>query len=115
MNIRISLFIAVALCLFVSCKKHHSSPGYSGWSTYAGTKEGNRYSSNDEINLKNVSQLKVAWTYSTGDKDSANRSQNQCNPIMVDGILSATTKKILFLAGAAATGNKICLSAPAWV
>ncbi|WP_295670009.1 efflux RND transporter permease subunit, partial [uncultured Mucilaginibacter sp.] len=68
-----------ALCLIYSCKKHISSTGHSGWSTYAGSKDGNRYSSNNQITLQNVSQLKVAWTYSSADKDSANRSQVQPN------------------------------------
>jgi quinoprotein glucose dehydrogenase len=49
--------------------------------------DGARYSSNDQVNDGNVSQLQVAWTYSSNDKDTGNRSQIQCNPIVVDGIL----------------------------
>jgi len=104
--------IVVSLCLITACKKH-SSPGYSGWRTYAGSKDGNRYSSNDQITLKNVNRLKVAWTYSTHDKDSANRSQNQCNPIMVDGILYGTSPKLKLFALDAATGKQKWLFDPA--
>src|ERR1700761_8909341 len=113
MNTRISLFLLAASSLFISCKKHPSAAGYAGWGTYAGTKDGNRYSSNDQITLKNVGQLKVAWTYSTGDKDSANRSQNQCNPIMVDGILYGTSPKLKLFAINAATGEQKWLFDPA--
>jgi len=102
-----------SLCLIISCKKHSSSSGNNGWRTYAGSKEGNRYSTNEEITLKNVGELKVAWTYSTNDKDSANRSQNQCNPIMVDGILYGTSPKLKLFALDAATGTQKWLFDPA--
>ena len=35
--------------------------------------------------------LKVAWTYRTGDARPDGRSQIQCNPIVVDGVLYATS------------------------
>jgi len=97
------------LCTIVSCKKYSAS----GWRTYAGSKDGNRYSSSDQITLKNVSQLKVAWIYSSKDKDSANRSQNQCNPIMVDGILYGTSPKLKLFALDAATGEQKWVFDPA--
>jgi len=102
----------VVAFLFVSCKKR-SAPGYTGWATYAGSKEGNRYSSNDQITLQNINQLKVAWTYSSGDKDNANRSQNQCNPIMVDGVLYGTSPKLKLFALNAVTGEQKWLFDPA--
>src|SRR4051794_918469 len=91
--------IIVALSLIalylIACKDSSSSNvvkgDYSGWRTYAGSKDGIRYSSNDQITTENVSQLQVAWTYSSHDRDTGNRTQNQCNPIMVDGILYGTT------------------------
>ncbi len=113
MKTRISLFFLAALCLFISCKKHLKGNDYSSWSTYAGTKDGNRYSSNSQITPKNVGQLKVAWTYSTADQDSANRSQNQCNPIMVDGILYGTSPKLKLFALNAATGEQKWIFDPA--
>ncbi len=102
----ISLFFLALPCLFVSCKKHKAGTGHDGWSTYAGAKDGDRYSSNTELTPENVSQLQVAWTYSSNDKDSANRSQNQCNPIMIDGILYATSPRLKLLALDAATGEQ---------
>ena len=102
----ISLFFLALLCLFVSCKKHKAGMGHDGWSTYAGAKDGDRYSSNTGITPDNVNQLQVAWTYSSGDKDSANRSQNQCNPIMIDGILYATSPRLKLFALDAVTGEQ---------
>ena len=79
---------------------------FSGWRTYAGTKTGSRYSSNTQINIENVKQLQVAWIYSSQDKDTGNRSQNQCNPIMIDGILYGTSPRLKLLALDASTGKE---------
>ena len=103
MKLSIPLCVLVTACILTSCKKHTTTAD-TEWRTYAGSKEGNRYSANDEITPDNVAQLKVAWTYSSHDKDSANRSQNQCNPIIVDGIMYATSPKLKLFALDAATG-----------
>lgn len=109
-----TICICVTSC-FVSCKNDttSSSDDRSGWPAYAGSKDGNRYSSNDQINAGNVSQLKLAWTYSSGDKDSGNHSQNQCNPIMLDGILYGITPQLKLFALNAATGKQKWLFDPA--
>ena len=76
--------------VFAGCSKIQDSShdiNYTEWRAYAGSVEGNRYSSNDQINASNVANLQVAWTWSSGDKDPENRSQNQCNPLMVEGVL----------------------------
>lgn len=101
------------LLVYLTASCNSSSNDYSGWGNYAGSKEGNRYSSNDQINLQNVGELKVAWTYSTDDKDSANRSQNQCNPIIVDGILYGTSPRLKLFALEAATGKQKWIFDPA--
>jgi len=89
-----------------SCKHTTPNAGYKGWSNYGGTKDASRYSASEDITLENVSKLKVAWTYSSADKDSANRTQNQCNPIMVDGMLYGSTPRLKLFALNAATGQQ---------
>jgi quinoprotein glucose dehydrogenase len=108
------LLSTLVLSLILSCEDKEKSD-YSGWQTYAGSKEGNRYSSNTHITPENVSQLEVAWTFSSEDKDSDNRSQNQCNPIMVDGILYGTTPRLKLFALNAATGETKWIFDPAEV
>jgi quinoprotein glucose dehydrogenase len=61
------------------------------------------YSELDQINRSNVSALKVAWEYHTGDP-----GQMQCNPIIVDGVLYGATASSQIFALDAATG------APLW-
>lgn len=113
MQTRNSAIILAALCLLFSCKNHQNGAGHNGWTTYAGAKDGDRYSANDQITPKNVNQLKIAWTFSTGDKDSANRSQIQCNPIVVDGILYGTSPKLKLFALNAVTGEQKWIFDPA--
>src|SRR5271165_7015175 len=73
------------------------------WRTYGGNPSGTRYSTLKQINRKNVGQLKVAWTYDT--EDAFKDSEMQCQPIVVNGALYATTPKMRLIALDAATGK----------
>ncbi len=64
-----------------------------------------RYSSLTQINRENVKQLKVAWTYDA--HDSFKGSEMQSNPIVVDGMLYATTPKMRVIALDAVTGKEV--------
>jgi quinoprotein glucose dehydrogenase len=104
------LLVTTLIAILFSC---NTKTDYSGWQNYAGSKDGNRYSSNEQITIENVSQLEVAWTFASGDKDPDNRSQNQCNPIMVDGTLYGTTPRLQLFALNAATGETKWIFDPA--
>jgi quinoprotein glucose dehydrogenase len=112
-----SIFIfSILVNLFlVSCKKsvNGNVADYKGWATYAGSKDGSRYSASEKINLQNVQNLKVAWTFSSGDKDPNNHTQNQCNPIMVDGALYGTTPTLKLFSLNAVTGKQNWIFDPA--
>jgi quinoprotein glucose dehydrogenase len=102
------------LVLFAACRSDEGgAAAHHGWPVYAGSSEGIRYSSNDQINKSNVQRLQVAWTYSSHDKDSGNRSQNQCNPIIVDDILYATSPRLKLFALNAVTGKEQWVFDPA--
>jgi quinoprotein glucose dehydrogenase len=58
-----------------------------------------------QITPRNVATLKVAWTYHTGDARPG-RSQIQCNPIVVRGVLYATSPQLKVFALDAATGQQ---------
>ena len=107
--------LPLLLVCIISCKQSSSPKGddYSGWTNYAGSKDGSRYSSNEQINKDNVAQLAEAWRYSSNDKDTGNRTQNQCNPIMVEGILYGTTPQVKLFALNASTGKQLWLFDPA--
>lgn len=87
----------------------HSVDPYSGWTAYGGNSGSLHYSSLHEIDTSNVNQLKPAWVYHTGDADTINHSQIQCNPIIIDGVLYGTTPLMKLFALDAASGK------PLWV
>ncbi|MFL5527132.1 MAG: PQQ-binding-like beta-propeller repeat protein [Gemmatimonadaceae bacterium] len=62
------------------------------------------YSPLDQINRGNVAQLRVAWTYHTGDAPPNAHSEIQATPIIVDGILYTTTPALAVVALRAETG-----------
>ena len=72
------------------------------WSTYGGGLDNTHYSALTQVNRDNVAKLKVAWTYDTGDAFKG--SEMECNPIIVNGTLYATTPKLKVIALDAATG-----------
>jgi quinoprotein glucose dehydrogenase len=92
--------------LFVHSSTHaQTSQAGAGkdWSIYGGGPESTRYSSLKQINRKNVRNLKVAWTFDSGDAYPG--SEMQCNPLVVNGVLYATTPKVNVIALNAATGK----------
>jgi quinoprotein glucose dehydrogenase len=64
-----------------------------------------RYSPLTQVNRGNVAQLTVAWTYDS--HDSFKDSEMQSNPIVVEGMLYATTPTMRVVALDAATGREI--------
>ena len=108
------LLLLLIISMLLACKNPlKQTTNYVNWGAYAATKDGNRFSLVNEITVKNVGRLKVAWTYSSNDRDTGNHSQNQCNPIMVDGVVYATSPKLKLFALDATTGRQLWLFDPA--
>ncbi len=76
---------------------------YRDWAVYGGGSESIRYSDLDQINRGNVRNLRLAWSYDT--KDAFEGSEMQCNPIVVNGVLYATSPKLRIIALDAASGK----------
>ncbi|GGM80062.1 quinoprotein glucose dehydrogenase [Dyadobacter beijingensis] len=93
-----------ALCGFALV----TQPADQNWPEYNGDGSRSHYSALNQITRDNVAQLKVAWTYASGGADTVrNRTQMQCNPIVVDGILYGVSAGIQAFAVDAATGREI--------
>lgn len=75
---------------------------YRSWRTVSGDPGVSRYSELNQINIANVHHLEVAWTYRSGD--ALQRSDIECNPIVVNGVLYATTPNLDLIALDAGTG-----------
>ncbi|MCK8493491.1 PQQ-binding-like beta-propeller repeat protein [Spirosoma sp. RP8] len=79
------------------------------WPTYGGNSAGNRYSPLNQINTQNVKNLRLAWTYETGDNKNPNQRgmDIQCQPIVIKGVLYGTTPRMKLFAVEAATGKQL--------
>lgn len=81
-----------------------SLAGTADWPVALGDPGQRHYSALTQIHTGNVARLVPAWTYRCGDASPQNRSQIQCNPVIVDGVLYATTPTLQLVALEAATG-----------
>lgn len=97
-----TLKIASLLVLGISISCTSSKKDYSKWEEYLGGPERNQYSTLSQFTLDNVTELKVAWSYSAPDS-----GQMQMNPIIVDGILYGVTTTVQAFALNAETGEEI--------
>jgi quinoprotein glucose dehydrogenase len=77
------------------------------WSSYLGDSARSHYSTLKQITPANVQRLEVAWTYRAGDARADNRSQIQCNPLIIDGVLYGTSPQLKVIALDAATGREL--------
>jgi len=94
------LFAAVAAAAL-------GAASHGEWSVHGGDPGHQQYSALDRINTTNVQRLRVAWTYRAGDARADNRSQIQCHPIIVGGVLYATSAQLKAFALDAATGRPL--------
>src|SRR5438105_12737452 len=88
--------IVVFLCGVLVCPTAHGQVSLdTEWPTYGNDPGGTRYSPLSQINRENVSKLKVAWTFHTGDvsegRGRRKRSGFETTPLVVDGTLYLTT------------------------
>ncbi len=81
------------------------------WPHYGGDAGGSKYSTLKQINQQNVTQLKVAWTYHTGEISDGStlpvRTAFECTPLVVDGILYLSTPFGKAVALEAETGKEL--------
>ncbi|MEP7278977.1 MAG: PQQ-binding-like beta-propeller repeat protein [Bacteroidota bacterium] len=83
------------------------------WPLYGGNKAGNRYSALTQINLQNVQELSVAWSYDSNDSSAGDNPQRrrtheiQCQPIVVRGILYGVSNTLKLFALDATTGRQL--------
>lgn len=83
----------------------------AGWPAYGGDAGGSRYSTAAVIDTRNVSKLKIAWTYRTGDvsdgSDGMRKSRFEATPILFNGTLYLTTPFNRVIALDPATGKEL--------
>jgi quinoprotein glucose dehydrogenase len=96
--------IRLAIVLLLLPASLHTQGRTVDWPVYNGSTAHSHYSTLDQITPHNVSRLRVAWTYETRDEFPG--SEMQANPVVIDGVLYATTPKLRVVALDAATGRE---------
>ena len=94
------LFVFIAVVRLTA----RAASGDVDWPVYLGDKASSHHSPLRQITPRNVARLEIAWTYRAGGSDTNNRSQIQCNPLVVGGVLYGTTPDLQLFALNAATG-----------
>ncbi|MCC6862657.1 MAG: pyrroloquinoline quinone-dependent dehydrogenase [Bryobacterales bacterium] len=101
---RVGFTLLCALLVAANCQGQE-------WQHWGGDAAGTKYSQLDQINRENVSRLKVAWTYDTGDWSDGSRyptrSAFEATPLVVDGVMYVSTPFCRLLALDPETGEKL--------
>ena len=89
---------------YTACKNNSRT-----WSIYKADAASSSYSPLEQINKENVHQLKVAWIFNPRDTISGSTrfGSSECNPIMVDGIMYATSARHRLYAINASNGKLV--------
>ena len=90
------------LFLATACTTQPPEGAGADWAHYLGHPTSNQYSTLDQITVKNVHTLEVAWTYVTGDS-----ALYEANNLIVDGVLYSPTPRRKVIALNAATGEHL--------
>ena len=94
-HLRQAFLSAVVLVVISAASLHSQIASDTEWPNYGNDPGGMRYSPLSQVNRDNVSKLKLAWTFHTGDisdgTHNRRRSGFEATPILVDGTLFLTT------------------------
>lgn len=119
-NTLLQLASIFTLIVLTGCQPDtNSSKAYQSaddWPWYHGNPHGTHYSTLDQINKTNVKDLKVAWTFDSGDAfgDGENQSDMQSNPLIVNGNFYFVSPKGRLFCLNAASGEKKWVFDPAF-
>jgi quinoprotein glucose dehydrogenase len=94
-----ALLVAAAVAAYLIA----AEPAYRDWRVVAGGQDSIRYSALKQINTGNVHKLRELWRFDSTDHYDG--SEIQCNPIVIDGVLYATTPRLRLVALDAGTGK----------
>ncbi|GAC1476848.1 MAG: hypothetical protein NVS1B4_18460 [Gemmatimonadaceae bacterium] len=103
----IPLVLTVALTAACFAAGRPVSDPDRDWPVTGGDPGNSRYSPLRQIDRTNVGRLTVAWVYHTGDAALPNRSQIQATPIVIHGVLYATSPALKAFAVRADDGREL--------
>jgi len=100
---KILSFLIFVLFFYTGC-----APKNSDWAVYKSDAASSSYSPLKQVDRSNVGLLKMAWTFSPDDAAPGARfGGSECNPIVVGGVMYATSARHRVYAIDAANGKKL--------
>jgi quinoprotein glucose dehydrogenase len=102
LSLRIALLMAIFIWGCTIFQNNKNKKKDQDWRFYGGSEGGDRYSSLSQINLRNVKNLQLAWTYNTGEN-----GEMQTQPIVVNGIFYGVTSTMKLFALDPVTGREL--------
>jgi quinoprotein glucose dehydrogenase len=100
-----TLLSCIVLILLSDC---NGGKNANTWSVYKADAKSTSSSPLDQINKQNVKDLQVAWTFYPNDARKNSRPMNsECNPIVIDGIMYATSARHRLYAINSNTGKQV--------
>ncbi|MEP6594742.1 MAG: PQQ-binding-like beta-propeller repeat protein [Ginsengibacter sp.] len=100
------LLLFLAFFFYSAC--NNKNKDNRTWSVYKADAESSSYSALRQINKKNVHQLKTAWIFNPNDAlKGSGRENSECNPIIIDGIMYATSARHRVYAINARNGQQV--------
>lgn len=109
-NVAVVICVSVVLALINGCSddsNRNAVESETGWPVYLGDNGSSQYSPLNQITRQNVHLLEPVWEYKTEKISRDDRTQIQCNPLIIDGVLYGTSPKLRVFALNAATGKRI--------
>lgn len=104
MNYNLPRLFPLFLAALLSCQTNENRT----WSVYKADAASSSYSPLKQITKDNVRDVKHAWTFNPDDARAGARGGNaECNPIIIDGVMYATSARHRLYAIDAATGKGI--------
>ncbi len=105
-------FFYLSICCFLALSLSSVADPSEEWHSYGQDPAGSRFSTLDQINRSNVTQLERAWTYRTGDIASKGRHYAECTPLVIDGVVYVITPFSRLIAIDAVTGKELWRFSP---
>src|SRR5580704_17094865 len=111
--------LVILICIhFLLALPFANAQDTGDWSSHGNDPGGNRFSSLDQINIRNVNQLQVAWTFQTGElgtyegTHAMEKAAFEATPLMIGNILYFSTPSDRVFAIDASNGKKLWLYDP---
>jgi len=105
-NLAICFMAIFSVATFIGCQTRSSTEDHVSWTQYGGSADQSKYFDATQITKENVSQMKVAWTYPTGDN-----AFYFFSPIIVDTTMYVMAKNYSLVALNVITHKEIWIHA----